>query len=156
MADRKKQIFQNTNLLLEHYLDLRAYCCNAIYKGHIESEDHIANTVNFEITVQSIRKSQLVTLIIMSHVDTALSLLKEKCIANGTEEKYKVLESLYFDLSMHSLPWADRLLRIAEDLHCDKTMILKWRSEMVNTLSIFIFGAEGLKKMFTSNFYDRE
>ncbi len=125
--ERKKRFYQNTNLLLEHYLDLKTYCDNAVY------------------AVQSIKSNREVTMLMMSHVDTALLLLKGKCAAEGTTEKYKVIELLHLDKNQQEIPWAEKILRASKQLCCDEMTVMKWRSEMVHDLSVFLFGVEGLK-----------
>ncbi len=144
-ADKKKQIFQNTNLLLEHYLDLKAYCDHATYKGYLEDEEDSLTIDGFEITIKSIRANREVTLIIISHVDTALSLLKDKCKEKDMGEKYKVIEFLHLDENQQAIPWSERISLVSDDLCCGETTVRRWRNEMVKDLSVFLFGVDGLK-----------
>lgn len=144
-VDKKKQVFQNTNLLLEHYLDLKAYCDNAIYKGCLYDEEEGININGYEITIKSIKANREVTLIIISHVDKALSLLKNKCQEKGMEEKYKVIEALHLDQNQQAVPWSERISLVSDDLCCGETTVRRWRNEMVKDLSVFLFGVDGLK-----------
>ena len=80
-AGKKKQIFQNANVLLEHYLDLKAYCDNAVYTGspetskQTEDDDYMIDTDGEEITIKSIKANRELTLIFIAHIDMALELL---------------------------------------------------------------------------------
>ena len=144
-ADRKKQIFQNTNLLLEHYLDLKAYGDNAIYQGYIGDEEDSLCIDGYEITIKSIKANREVTLIIISHIDMALSLLKKKCQVKDMGEKYKVIEFLHLDENQQAIPWSERISLVSDDLCCGETTVRRWRNEMVKDLSVFLFGVDGLK-----------
>jgi len=144
-ADKKKQIFQNTNVLLEHYLDLKDYCNNAVYKGRFADEEDSICIDGYEITIKSVKSNRETTLIIISHVDVALALLKKKCHAKGMDEKYKVIESLHLDKSQQAVPWSERISLVSDDLCCGETTVRRWRNEMVKDLSVFLFGVDGLK-----------
>ena len=144
MTSEQKQIFQKTSLLLEHYLDLKAYCDNATLSEHITDEEDGINADGTEITIKSISKNREVTWIIISHIDKALELLKNKYQAKGAEERYRALELLHLDQSMQIIPWSERISLISDELHCGETTVRRWRNEIVEELSIFLFGVDAL------------
>lgn len=149
-AGRKKQIFQNTNVLLEHYLDLKAYCENAVYSttyspNEGEDEDYIFDSDGEEITIKSIKANREVTLIFIAHIDMALSLLRKKCELKEATDKFRVVEMLHLDDELQELPWGERLTKVAEEIPCVERTVSRWRNEMVKDLSVFLFGVEGLK-----------
>lgn len=77
---KKKRAFQNTNLLLEHYLDLKDFWENAVFQDGTLTVDEkrqkiyrILDEVSGEkVTARSIRRSREITLIMLSHVDMDL------------------------------------------------------------------------------------
>lgn len=149
-ASRKKQIFQNANVLLEHYLDLKAYCDNAIYTSGAENEedsdeDYMIDADGEEVTIKSIKANREVTLIFIAHIDMALELLRKKCEQKETLNKYRVIEMLHLDKELQLLPWGERIQKVAEEIPCGERSVSRWRNEMVKDLSVFLFGIEGLK-----------
>ena len=149
---RKKQVFQNANVLLEHYLDLKAYCDNAIYTSTIQDEDSSDEDedcmIDFdgeEITIKAIKGNREVTLIFIAHIDMALELLRKKCEQKEILNKYLVVEMLHLDSELQKLPWGERIKRVSEELPCGERSVSRWRNEMVKELSVFLFGVEGLK-----------
>jgi hypothetical protein len=148
-ANRKKQIFQNANVLLEHYLDLKAYCDNAVYSGYMpnegEDDDFMIDTDGEEITIKSIKASRELTLIFIAHIDMALSLLQKKCELKDDMDKYRVIEMLHLAPGLQELIWSERILVVCEKVNCSETTVRRWRNEMVKELSVFLFGIDGLK-----------
>ncbi len=150
-AGRKKQIFQNTNVLLEHYLDLKAYCGNAVYKGSPREDvedaydEESINLDGDEITIKSIKSNREVTMIFIAHIDMALSLLQRKCELKEITEKFEVIDMLHLSEVLQATPWSERISLVSDKLNCGETTVRRWRNEMVKDLSVFLFGVEGLK-----------
>lgn len=149
---KKKRAFQNTNLLLEHYLDLKQYCDNAVYKiqDHEEELEHeidevIEDVTGEDISVMSIKRSKEITLIMISHVETALELLRKKSQSKGIEDRYSVLDMLHLDPSFQDIPWTERISTVADSLDCADSTVRRWRNDMVQDLSVFLFGMDGLR-----------
>lgn len=148
-SKRKKQIFQNANVLLEHYLDLKAYCDKAVYTGAVsndnQDDDCMIDSDGEEITIKSIKANRELTLIFIAHIDTALLLLRRKCEQKEALSKYRVIESLHMNEELQSIAWSERIALVADELDCGETTVRRWRNEMVTDLSVFLFGVEGLK-----------
>ena len=150
---KKKKAFQNTNLLLEHYLDLKDFCENAVFQDDPMAVDETQQRIykildevsGEEVTVRSIRRSREITLIMLSHVDTALELLRLKCEKADTLDKYTVIDMLHLDPSYQEQDWSERIGTVALELDKAEITIRRWRSDMVNQLGIYLFGLDGLK-----------
>ncbi len=150
---KKKRAFQNTNLLLEHYLDLKDFCENAVFQEDPLAVDDVRQKLyriidevtGEEVSVRSIRRSREITLIMLSHVDTALELLRLKCEKGGAMDKYTVIDKLHLDPNYQEQEWSERIGTIALELDRAEVTIRRWRSDMVNQLGIYLFGLDGLK-----------
>ncbi len=150
---KKKKAFQNTNLLLEHYLDLKDFCENAVFQDDPMAVDETQQKIykildevsGEEVTVRSIRRSREITLIMLSHVDTALELLRLKCEKVDTLDKYAVIDMLHLDQSYQEQDWCERIGTVALVLDRSEATVRRWRSDMVNQLGIYLFGLDGLK-----------
>lgn len=134
IKNSRRAAFHNTELLLKNYNSL---------KEHMQcSVDSIAN-VDIELQgydevyIMSIRRSKVKTQAILEHIDSCMETLKRKQINKGQSEKFKVLELLYFE--------GKRYEEIAEELHCGESSVNRWRKEMVNDLSVLLFGVEGIR-----------
>jgi len=152
---KKKRAFQNTNLLLEHYYDLQGFTRSAVFHRSdtpYETDEAGENLQKIieevsgeEITVKSIKRSRELTMIMISHVDTALEQLRKKCEANRTEDRYTVIDMLHLDPTLQELEWAERLKTVCDELDKSESTVRRWRSEMVSQLGIYLFGLDGLK-----------
>lgn len=137
---QSKSVLHNTKLLLRHYNDLQEHALKAV--GTI-------NELNFDITIDemdkddlyilSIKKSKVKTLIMIAHVDAALASLKQKQAKLCMPEKYEALEMFY----IKGVPYAD----IQEKLRCSKNTPARWINQMLNELSILLFGIDGIRDM---------
>lgn len=139
----KKNRFHNTELLLKNYLNLMS---------HIEnSKDKVSDILNLEdldlneISIRAIKRSKLRTAVMTYHIESCMNQLKQKQIKKDQEAKYEVLYSLYLDPTWEGIEWGSKIATLAEQLHCSQDSIRRWRKEMINELSIFLFGVDGLK-----------
>lgn len=152
--DKKKRAFQNTNLLLEHYLELKDFSNNVVYESTFAIDveqsqiyEIIDQVTGEEISVKSLKRSKEVTLIMLNHVDCALETLKQKCECSNKDDmmdKYTVIDMLHLNPALQELEWADRLGTVCDELGKSETTIRRWRSEMVSKLGIYLFGVESL------------
>lgn len=137
--EQKKKVFHNTKLLLKHYNDLKIHTMQAI------SEINNVDGINFEteeldrdeLYILSIRRSKTKTMIMVAHIDMAMQQLKKKQYSMCTVEKYLALSKYYIEEKTYEV--------IAEELNCGVITVRRWVNEMVNELSILLFGIEGLK-----------
>lgn len=144
----RKNRFHNTELLLNNYLSLIESYENAVDKAsgveeitEIYSEDMDLN----DIIIQSIRRSKIRTKVMINQIDTCLEMLRVKMSAKGQIEKYEVIQKLYFDQDKVSVQWTDRIRLVAAEIPCGEMSVRRWRNEMIDELSILIFGVDGLR-----------
>jgi hypothetical protein len=140
----RRKVFHNTKLLLSHYNDLKAHINNAIddinkLKEHeLEKSEFIdMGKSTDELYILSIKRSKMKTLIMVAHIDTAMASLKSKQYKLCSGEKYKALELHYIEESTFE--------QIAEYLNCSVITARRWINEMINELSINLFGIDGMK-----------
>jgi hypothetical protein len=143
----RKNRFHNTELLLKHYLGLVEHFQIAQDKA---SEEDL-EAYNFEeaemedIIIQSIRRSRIRTLIMVVQIEACLGKLRTKMIDKGQPEKYAVIDKLYLDPVKSLIPLTERKQIVAAEIHCGETSVWKWRNEMINELSVLLFGVDGLR-----------
>lgn len=140
MIERKDKRFHNTRLLLKHYNDLKNHIKNAIDDiNQIRDESDFLDILDDvdELYILSIKRSKTKTLIMLSHIDMALEMLKNKQGKLCSLEKYLALEKYYKDEKSYE--------DVAEELNCSVITVKRWVKEMTNELSIFLFGIEGIK-----------
>ena len=143
----RKNRFRNTELLLKNYLSLIE---------HFEmSQDKVSNedleVYNFEeaevedIIIGAIRRSRIRTLIMVVQIEVCLEKLRTKMIGKGQPEKYAVIDKLYLDPTKSSMPLTERKQLVAAEIPCGETSVWKWRNEMIDELSVSLFGVDGLR-----------
>ena len=134
----KKQVYHNTRLLLRHYSDLQEHMISAV--DSINEMDADLDTTNLDeddLYILSIKQSKVKTMIMLAHIDVSLEKLKQKQIKKGTIEKYEVLEKFYID----DFKYDD----IVKQYNCGVNTPRRWMNEMIDELSIYLFGIDGLK-----------
>lgn len=137
--EKRKKVFHNTRLLLKHYNDLVSHVSNAIDDVNKLEQDleALGELDRDELYILSIKKSKSKTLIMIAHIDMAMEILKKKQYKLCSPEKYKALELFYLEEKTYE--------EIAEELSCSPITSRRWINEMVNELSIHLFGLDGLK-----------
>lgn len=146
---RKKRQFQNMQRLMESYLDFIELLERIQYKAdsnlsYLENLDFEVSELN-EVNVQSIMRSKVRTEIMVSHIEGAVALLKSKMERRGEYEKYQVIKLLYMDPDKKDFKITQRLDIVADEIKCHKDTVRRWNNEMLNELSKFIFGVDGLR-----------
>lgn len=139
-VENKENLLHNTRLLMTYYNDLKIHAEKGIdsLKFAINGGDYGSLTAD-EIYILSIKQSKARTLIMIAHIDLALKELKKKQLREGCVEKYFALE-MYF---LKKLRYED----IQEKLNCSKNTPARWVTEMVQELSLLLFGLEGFKNI---------
>lgn len=143
----KKNRFHNTELLLKNYLSLVEHF--EISQDQATEKDLESHNLDSEdtddIIILSIRRSRIRTLIMVLQIEACLGKLREKMVEKGQLEKYIVIEKMYLDPFKISLPMTERKQIIATEIHCGETSVWKWRNEMIDELSVLLFGVDGLR-----------
>jgi hypothetical protein len=135
---KKDYRFRNTRLLLKNYNLFRDHLKNA--KSNIKEVNDVIDIKSYdedELYINSIRKSKLKTLIILSHIEVALEQLKWNMEEKNQLEKYQVIEDIYINQNTYE--------EIAEKLNCNSMTVRRWEKEATNELSILLFGIDGMK-----------
>lgn len=136
---QKKTVFHNTRLLLKHYNDLKSHLNKAIddiskLDGDLLELGHLDMD---ELYILSIKRSKVKTLIMIAHIDMAMEALKQKEIKLCSMEKYEALRMFYIDEVSYD--------EIVKHFNCGVNTPRRWMNEMINELSILLFGVDGMK-----------
>ncbi len=136
---KKKYKLHNTWLLLKNYNDLVSNVNNSIDEISQLEDDRIdfGSFDEDELFIMSIKKSKAKTLIMIAHIDKAMEILKENQIKRGTVEKYEVLEKFYLKEFKYD--------ELVEQYSCGVNTPRRWMNEMIDELSVLLFGIDGLK-----------
>lgn len=141
---QREKTIHNTKLLLKHYNDLKTHMEKAIDDFGKLKKYELRETEYFNIDrslddlyIASIKSSKAKTLIMIGHIDMAMKQLRMKQKKLGTSEKYKALEMLYLEEKTYE--------NLVEYFNCGVNTPRRWINEMVDELSILLFGLDGIK-----------
>lgn len=157
LAEEKKQLkkgrydrrLRNTRLLLKNYRSFRNYAKNAVYKASQMKENAVdildgLDEYSFDdsLYIESIKKSQQRTLIILNHIDEMLRYYKIDCEQSGKDEelrRYRIIVAYYINEQRKSAE------QIAEDEHIERRTLYKDINMALKPLSALIFGIDSMK-----------
>lgn len=122
---RKRRILHNTEEILKHYLALT---------------DNLESLEAEGLFIKSFTESRSVTEALMRHINRCLDKLEGE-----QPSKFDVLAHLYMSQELVSYEWNERIEITAEKMHTSARTVRRWRKEMVEKLSVKIFGAEGIR-----------
>jgi len=138
----------NTKLLMRNYHMLRENADSSIF-GRSQMKESAAdilcsmmNIYDDEVIVDSIKRSATRTAIIVTHIDTMLSLYESFCEKSANEldrRRYEVIYDMYI---------ADQVLNvkeIAKKQNMSKENVYSDSRIAIERLSALIFGVDGLK-----------
>ncbi|MBZ9633057.1 hypothetical protein [Clostridium sp. FP1] len=140
--DAKTKVLHNTKLLLSNYNSLVLHYEKAIdnldYIELDESDEKSCESIesNDKLFILSIRRSKFRTMIMVSHIRAALEALKEDCIEKNQLIKYEMLEKYY----LQNVPFNE----IAIEFNCVERTARRWKNEMIQCLSVYLFGVDAL------------
>ena len=143
----RKNRFHNTELLLKKYLSLIKH----LELAQDKASDEDLKEYNFEesdmedVIIYAIRRGRIRTLIMVTQVEVSLVELRTKMVDKGQPEKYAVIDKLYLDPVKSLMPWAERVRIIAAEIHCSEKSVYTWKNDMIEELSVMIFGVGGLR-----------
>lgn len=146
-ARKRKNRFHNTELLLKHYLGLVEHFENS---QDTATEDvieafSIEDLDDEDVTILAIRRSRIRTVVMIKQMESSLARLKSRMDIKGQPEKYDVIRKLYLEPSKSLIQWSDRLQLVAAEIHCGESSVRRWRNEMIDELSILLFGVDALQ-----------
>lgn len=145
----KRTRLHNTGLLLENYIGFLDHYEKIKFKASDIQEDldQIESDIVEldDIIIQSIKRSKIRTKIMISQIETAMAMVQAKMKAKGEEEKCNVIRHMYMDRSKKDIRFNQRVKLVADELHCSESSVRRWNSEMLNELSVLLFGVDGLR-----------
>jgi hypothetical protein len=143
----RKNRFHNTELLLKNYLGLIEHFERSQDKASEELVEafSIEDIDNEEVIVRAIRRSRIRTKVMIGQIEMCLGILKVKMAARGQLERYEVIHKLYLEPTKSSMQWVERVEIIAAEIQCSEASVRRWKNDMINELSILLFGVDGLQ-----------
>lgn len=143
---------RNTKLLLKNYRSLNEHINSAVFEQskleelEAESPQEILELMweskNSEVVVNSIKRSVMRTKVIMTHVNTMLSLYETFCDKSPHEEdrrRWRVIKAMYIS------PEISTAEEIAKAENIEKRTVYRDVDKAIERISSLIFGIEGLK-----------
>lgn len=146
---RQDRRLHNTRLLLKNYRLLKEHTKGAIFRANQAREravDILDGLNDYEMDdglyIESIKKSQQRTLIILAHIDQMLELYKAYCYNSGNPEnirRHGVVMATYIDEPKKSA------LEIAGTFGIEKRTVYKDIKAAANPLTALLFGIDSLR-----------
>ncbi|MDF2610059.1 MAG: hypothetical protein K0R92_1533 [Lachnospiraceae bacterium] len=131
--ERRKKALHNTKLLLKNYNKIKS----SIEEAISEANQLEAYTDEEEVYINSIRKSKLRSLIVISHIEKALILTKDEYDLKDMPYKYDAL----YDCLVKGTTFEEE----AEALTTSAVTVRRWVNEVTKAVSIRIFGSDGIE-----------
>jgi hypothetical protein len=140
---------RNTKLILKNYQHLVIHCSDSV--GSVdklrENAVDILDEMDLfemedELYIESIRRSNERTAIIIAHIEKMLHIFKCVCERSSRPEeirKYQVIYWLYISSEERTIN------QLSIELMCDPRTIYRDRDDAIKTISALIFGIDGLK-----------
>jgi len=140
---------RNTRLLLKNYRSFSNYAKNAVYKASQLKENAVdildgLDEYSFDdsLYIESIKKSQQRTLIILKHIDEMLRYYRIDCEQSGKDEelrRYRIITAYYINEQRKSAE------QIAEDEHIERRTLYKDINIALKPIAALIFGIDSMK-----------
>lgn len=136
-SERKKKALHNTKLLLKNYRKIQQSIEEAVSEIKQLEQNYIVLDDSDELYIESIRRSKLKSLIVIAHIDKALELVKKEYKQKNCDDKYNVFISCMLDGSTYE--------EAAEEYDTSTQSISRWVTNITKSVSIQLFGVEGLE-----------
>ena len=147
----------NTRLLLKNYRVLKHHALDAVHTGaranEVISENAVdilddleklgLRTVDDRLYIESIKRSQQRTRIIIEHIDEMLRYWRIDCEQSGREEalrRYRIVVDTYISDDQMTAE------ELAQREHIEKRTVYKDIKAAMRPLSALIFGIDGIKQ----------
>lgn len=150
----KKDRLHNTGLLMSRYVELAEHYENIRYKAteieeDLEPTDFKAVTQD-DIIIDSIKRSKIRTMIILSQINSAVKFLEVSMKQRNEKEKCEAFKRLYMDAGKKDMKFYVKIKTVVTDMTnagmpCSESTVRRWSSEMLDELSIKLFGVDGLR-----------
>jgi len=140
---------RNTRLLLKNYRALKKHVQGAVFNAKQAKESAIDILDGLDeycfddnLYIESIKRSQQRTFIILQHIDEMLKYFRIYCEQSGREEEmrwYRIIMKTYIDEERKTAE------QIAEEEHIERRTVYKNINAAIKPLSALIFGIDSLK-----------
>ncbi|WGV57804.1 hypothetical protein QIH01_20245 [Brevibacillus brevis] len=134
---------RNTKLLLKHYRSFVSHVDGAQEK--VTAHDYaeaIESLHSKELALESIKRSTQRTMVMVKFVQRMVSVYKATCEKSGQQEdlrRYRIIENMYISEEKFTAE------EIAECEKIDVSTVYRNINEAVKTLSVLIFGVDGVE-----------
>lgn len=143
---------RNTRLLLKHYRSLKVHnkitnsTINSVYKDNaIDILDDIEAINDEEQYIQALSRTKIRTLIIVGHINKAMSYYEAICESEGKvkERRYDIIKYIYMDPTKDDL--TPTYEEAAEHFNLNLRTVGRDIRCAIEDLSILFFGIDGIK-----------
>jgi hypothetical protein len=136
VSEKKRKALHNTKMLLKNYEKIKSSVDEAI-----SEESQLNESLRYddqdEVYINSIRKSKLRSLIVIAHIDKALSIIQDEYKNKGTPEKYDA----FIDCMIYGMTYDEA----AVIYFTSKQSISRWVVDTSKLISIQLFGVDGIE-----------
>ncbi|PYI57035.1 HTH domain-containing protein [Paenibacillus flagellatus] len=140
---KRDKRLRNTKLLLKHYRDFVAHSETLQNKLTAIEEASMLNELHDEeFAVEAIKRSEQRTLVMVRFIQRALDSYQAMCEMSRQPEdsrRYKIVHSLYISEQLTTIE------KLAERHNIDVSTIYKDVNAACKTLSVLIFGVDGIR-----------
>jgi hypothetical protein len=156
--DIKKNRLHNTGLLLNHYIDfldhyeLIKYKSSDIINEFVDDLglSDLGMNEQDEVYIYSIKRSKIRTKIMISQIEAAVCIVRADMKERNEIEKIKAFELLYMDRSKKNIKFNQKVKLVAEQMTaigmpCSDSSVRRWADEILNEVSVKLFGVDGLR-----------
>ncbi|WP_051685343.1 hypothetical protein [Clostridium sp. KNHs205] len=135
-AKSRKKALHNTKLLLKNYHKIQESIEEGVSEAMQLEQEYLVLNESDELYIESIKRSKLRSLVIITNVDKALASIQEECKRKGVPEKY----SAFTDCMLNGKTYDEA----AEGYYTCKQTIGRWVTDLTKEVSIRLFGVEGI------------
>lgn len=141
--ERRDWRLRNTKLLLRNYRDFVSHSNDIkLELEKLDSDKVLDSLYDDDLAIESIKRSKERTLIMVKFIDQMLEIYRIKCERSNKEEeirRYKTIDMMYI---------SDKEFSAKEIATChkiDTRTVYRDINEAVKTLSVLVFGVDGIK-----------
>lgn len=131
----KAKLLHNTRLLMQNYNTLVDHI-EHVNEDLEEVELKFKDLNNKDILLISAKRCKAKTTLMLTYLESALTLLERQYWELGEKHKYRAFEMYYLDKKQDE--------EIAKVLKCGINSPRRWREEIISKLSVLLWGEEAL------------
>lgn len=130
----KKKIYHNTFLLMKKYNVLKEHINDM--KGDIELQVEFEDLGPGDVWILSVARSKMKSIKMISYVDQAISIVEENFRQKCIYHEYQAFYKYFIEEKTNE--------QIMKELNCGKNSPKKWCDNVLNELSVLLWGYEAL------------